>query len=161
MTLHLWVRRLAPLPLIAVFTSNLAITIFAQEPNYKNIATLYGKCRLQIVSGFSPCSPAVTYMQLKDGRIVLFFEKGDTLFKLSSIKNTHINSEDYHLIIDSFAMKSRNLDWAEDRQIEGECLFQFKKDAPEISEIKCDLSNKGAGLRYAFYLEDIKSFKKN
>jgi hypothetical protein len=146
---------------ILAFISNVSLETNAQVADYKNIATLYGKCRLQIVGGFSSCNSSVTYMQLKDGHIVLFFEKGDILFKLTSTKNSHSNSEDYYLDIDTFEMRSGNQDWSESQQMEGECHFQFKKDAPEISEIKCDLHNASKSLRYAFYLEDIKSFKRN
>jgi hypothetical protein len=138
-------------------TKNSAPSRQGAEDPIKNLATFQGTCRYEVVAGFFNCDPKVAYAQLRNGRSVLVFIDGDTMFTLSGGKDRQPNPENYYLSIDKFKMESKGRGPAEDPSMEGECHFNLNADASKFFYIKCDIYNRARGTKYSFYLEKIQS----
>jgi hypothetical protein len=125
------------------------------SPDVKDLAVFTGQCRFQLIKGFFPCDRKVAFAHLKNGRSILTFMKGDSLFHLSGGRDRQPNLENYYLTIDTFAMKLPDREEAVDREMEGECHFRLNKDATKFFFVKCDIYNRAKGSMYNFYLETI------
>lgn len=124
----------------------------------QNLAVFTGQCRLQLVVGFFPCDEKVAYVQLANGRSLISFVKGDTMFTVSGGNDRQPNLENYYLSIDTIPMKRGSGEQTEDHGMEGECHFRMNKEATKFFEIKCDVYNRAKGSIYNFYLEKIRKF---
>ena len=127
----------------------------------KAITALTGRCRFQLVAGFFPCDAKVAWIELKSGRSVLTFKKGDDMFRLSGGKDRQPNLENYYLNIDTISLLRSGHEEALDHGMEGECHFRMNKSATRFFEIKCDVYNRSKGTMYNFYLEKIQKVSRN
>jgi hypothetical protein len=100
----------------------------------------------------------VAWAELKNGRSLLTFITGNTLFFLSCGKDRQPNLENYYLSVDTLRMKLDSGRTAEDHNMEGECHLQLNNQATKFYNIRCDIYDRARKLGYNFYLEHIKKF---
>lgn len=124
----------------------------------KSLTMFVGTCRYQIVVGFFPRDEKVGWAELKNGRSLLTFMRGNTMFFLSGEKDRQPNLENYYLSIDTFHMKLDNGKDVEDRHMEGECHFRLNKKADKFFNIDCDIYDRAKDVGYSFYLDHIQKF---
>jgi hypothetical protein len=120
----------------------------------KDLVIFTGQCRFQIQKGSSPCDDKVAWINLRSGRSLLAFSKGEILFRLSGERDRQPNLENYYLSIDSLGIHSPDVD-AVDRGLEGECHFRLNRDATKFFFVKCDVYNRAQGEMYNFTLDKI------
>jgi hypothetical protein len=120
----------------------------------KDLTIFTGQCRFRIVKGTMPCDAKAVWLNLRNGRSLLAFSKGEILFHLSGGKDRQPNLENYYLSIDSLGIHSPDVD-AVNRDLEGECHFSLNKAATQFFFIRCDIYNRVRGEKYNFTLDKI------
>ena len=135
-------------------------TALAEDASLKRLTVFTGTCRLQIVSGFFPCDPKVSYVELTNGRAFLTFSEKNTSFSVTGGTDRQPNLEDFYQGVDTLRMSAEGKEDAVDQGMEGECHFKLNRAATKFYFIKCDIYNRSKGSKYNFYLENITGFSK-
>jgi hypothetical protein len=114
----------------------------ALEADITSMTSFRGKCRFQVVKGFSRCENAVLFIELENKRAILIFAKDKDIFELSGGSDRQPNLENYFLSIDTVRTLEDSHTVAQSKEMEGECHFKLNKQASKFYFIKCDVYNR-------------------